>query len=789
MSFYSSVSQLGMNTEGGGIKRAAVTSHISPKIHYKETREVEPQDIGHVCSLYEIEFMGEVVAIALGKARMDKPDVIYCPIYGVGDKGVNVDGGEKDVDKDVDEDNEPKEPIAKCQMGVIEAPATTAVVILGKASLLSKRGSAAAAATVTDYDVPLDVMGDILLYHFVTPEFLRSLHSRPETYHLPTITIRLKDEPHFNPSSTSCTTFNSCNSSNSLANADLKDLKVLKDLNKADAAAAAAEEADDIFDILVKRSEDVLRPSVKQIEESLESGVFRAPPPGFVRPPYLHEETHKVAKQKKQEYTESPRDSWIQKFMRNRDYAIVEVESNGDCFFATVRDAFASIGRITDVAALRSLVAKAATESMLREYIQIYTQFKQHDEQSKTELRELKSEIDNAKTDVKKANALIENYNKKVVVYKHQKKVNAGIMSEFKYMEQIKTLEDFRAFILTPNFWADAEVIALLEKELRFKAIILGEESFIDGSRDSVMQCGGGWSKAERIEPEFYVITTYSGNHYRLVSYLGARIFTFREIPYDIKTLIMHKCMERNAGDYAKIPEFGEWKSRFTNPTHEEMTDEEKTIEDSAKNGEPASYDKTIVFKFYENSPTKPQPGKGNGEEIPANKVLVFKELAVISDWRRMLDDSWVQEGGLFRLENRHWLSVEHYMLGAQFKKGWPDIFAAFSVESKTPISADLKEARKAVAHNKKTGSSFPGFAVKGVAPDIDFQTTTGLDGILRLGRETTERERAVREKFIQNPQLMKVLILTGEAHLMHFIRAHPAKTDEILMRIRSEAR
>jgi CheY-like chemotaxis protein len=580
-----------MTEKNAKTAKTEVASHLSAKIHYKENREIEAQDIGHVCSLYEIELKGVVVAIALGRARMDKGDVMYCPIYGVGDEeGEGEEGEEGEGGQNEEKSMEPKMPIVKVQLGVIEAPASAAVNILGKAALLSKKGVGRRPdMAVTDYDVPLDIMGDILLYEFVNEEFLRSLKSRPETYHLPTFYLTESER------------------NRELEKEEALEKALDKALNKEKAPKKEEGEDDDIFDILAKEEENVLLPSAKKIEESMQNGVFRDVNPGFVRPPYLNEETHKIAKQKKQEYKESPRDSWIQKFMRNSDFAIVDVADNGDCFFDTVVKAFASVGRITDVATLRALVAKNATEAIFREFVTFYTQLKQQEEQSIQEIRGIKKDIDaltKAHAETSAINALIEQYNSKIKIHKKQKEHNREIIAEFKYMETIKSLEDFRAFILTPAFWADAWVIGLLEKELRFKAIIFGEENFEDGSRDSVMQCGG-WSESDKIEPEFYIMTTYSGNHYRLISYMGTRIFTFREIPYDVKTLIMHKCMERNAGDYDKIAEFRDWKGRFTSSSSSSSSAADESIKSiqSVEKGE-ANYDKTIVFKFYESSPS-----------------------------------------------------------------------------------------------------------------------------------------------------------------------------------------
>jgi hypothetical protein len=89
-------------------------------------------------------------------------------------------------------------------------------------------------------------------------------------------------------------------------------------------------------------------------------------------PPLLPEENSKKAKDIREKYHEDKKDLWIQKFMKNPNYDITDNEGGGDCFFATIRDAFSNIAQHTTVQKLRKEIANEATEEIFMGYKEHY---------------------------------------------------------------------------------------------------------------------------------------------------------------------------------------------------------------------------------------------------------------------------------------------------------------------------------------------------------------------------------------------------------------------------------
>jgi hypothetical protein len=261
-------------------------------------------------------------------------------------------------------------------------------------------------------------------------------------------------------------------------------------------------------------------------------------------------------------------------------------------------------------------------------------------------------------------------------------------------------------------------------------------------------------------------MTAHTGNHYKLIAYKDKRILNFTEIPYDVKMLVINKCMERNAGPYALIKDFTDLKNRLGVVITDSAGEDESFDKDI--------YDKDVVFMFYKDSNHKPKPGFGSNEKIPVSQQSVYTKLNAIKDWRKMLDDSW---SAPFTIEGHRFNSIEHYVLGSQYKKGFPDFFLQFALDSNSDISKDVETARAAggktgkhkdIALRNKTIKTDPDYYEVGVNP-----------------RYLQERNSALNAKFSQNLDLKQVLLETHKAKLIHFSRGKEPETDELLMKLR----
>ena len=505
---------------------------------------------------------------------------------------------------------------------------------------------------------------------------------------------------------------------------------------------------------------------------------------GIPLPPLLAEETLKKAINIREKYKPEYAENWIQKFMENNYYSITDNEGGGDCLFATIRDAFSSIAQQTSVNKLRKKLSDEANDIIFMNYKQQYDMYNQNIIEETNKIKELA--IEYTKIRERFNNTLDRNEKKffseeaKKVKEVHDKmigdkKISVQIMREFKFMKGIDTLDKFKKKIRTCEFWAETWAISTLERILNIKFIILSSESYKSEDIKNVLQCGQ--LNDEYLEnkgifyPEFYIIVDYTGSHYKLVGYKKKTILKFQEIPYEIKKLIVDKCLEKNAGTFSLIPDFQKFKASLQKNIIQEGQHDFQELSEAKLRG---MYDDNTIFVFYTKSNDKPLPGKGSGEKIPGDKIKDFSNLATIPQWRKKLDVFWVQS---FTLDNHKWATVEHYYQGSKFKKMHPEFYLSFSLDSGTELS---KNPEMAKAAGSKSGK------LKG---ELLRPVEVSIDPDFFGKRSKQELYNAQYAKFTQNEDFKNLLLATKDAKLTHYNKGSPPEVLDDLMIIRDKIR
>lgn len=476
------------------------------------------------------------------------------------------------------------------------------------------------------------------------------------------------------------------------------------------------------------------------------------------------------------EYTENKSNPWVQEYFKSNNYNLEDNEGGGDCLFAVVRDALKSIDKEISITELRKKLADNVNEELYNNYKEKYDMVLSsiHDTDVKMkQLNKLNNELrdrlkqskerDEQKLIIEQAKHISESYKR----LKGEIKISKEILTEFKMMKKVNSIEDFKKVIKTCEFWADDWAISTLERILNIKLILFSSEAWKEGDNKNVLICGqiiDNIMKEEGLfEPQYYILADYTGNHYKLITYMNHKIFHFPQIPYKIKLLISESCLRGESGAYKIIPQF----KKFNSDLGIIEPDEILVIEDSNN-----LYDKDIVFQYYIKSNSKPLPGKGKGEQIPFGREKEFSKLAEIVDWRKKLDNEYPSE---FELDGHKWYSVEHYINAAKFKETNPEYYLLFSIDSKSKISNDIGLAKAA---GSKTGK------YKG---EVLRSKNIKIDPNFFGGKDEKALEDALYAKFSQNEEMRALLLNSYGAKLQHFQGSAPPKNSDILMLVRNK--
>ena len=690
-----------------------VYSSINGTVFYKEIVDIDPEDMGHEATLYELDMHDKRILVVIGKAKHTyiQRNIVYFPIYLVAKLSV------------------------KSQIGIIEIPKNRVLEL-----------------SDDDGDLDVENLPPPLYFGFANENYIDRNGSDSEQF------LKSREKP-------------------------IEIEPVLEEEEEEE----EEDDSDDVLKVKVKPSN--ISKEIEKANDVLKEGIFNVDS-NIKAPIELIEETEIDAKQYKKDFQSSTRTTWIEKFMKNNHYDIHEVESNGDCFFAVIRDAFKQIGQNTTVAKLRSILSKEATDEVFQEHRTLYNDLDGTIREYERELKEIKNILENVLSkrassvrDDKTALRKILNETAEMKVQykktlKNKQDAQALLSENVDNFASIDTLEKFREYVQTSQFWADSWAISILERVLNIKMVILSQRAYLENDLDSVMMCGEIdpiIQRAGTFRPKYYIMSTFSGDHFKLITYKHKRVFAFHELPYHIKSLVINKCLEKSSGSFYVIQDIRDLKTRMG-------IDEDEGKPDELDDDKTSEYNNKIVFEFHSNSAKTPKPGKGTNEKIPADKRSSFLELGRIPDWRRKLDDSWTESP--FELNKQKWASVEHYYQSSKFKKHNPEFAALFSLESSSEISKDVDLAKSA---GSKSGNA-TGKAKAKVKTDVLLRPKDVLiDPDFYSDRRETERLEAVRSKFTKNPELRQLLLNTKDAKLMVYNRGSPAEPDHILMNVRHE--
>ena len=477
-------------------------------------------------------------------------------------------------------------------------------------------------------------------------------------------------------------------------------------------------------------------------------------------------ETKEIANDIRKSFTsDNERHFWIQEFMKNANYDLVDNEGNGDCFFCVIRDALKYVGIDLSVSTIRNLLAKEVDDTIYMNYKEQYEMYltsiendKKHIKSLNKKYRVLEKETINM-TDKRKKMKNMKELEKIKLQHdklKGEKKISEDLLSDFIFMSDISSIKDFKKYILSNNFWADTWVISTLERILNIKCILMASDSYEQGDKDNVIQCNqlgdDKLIKEGEFRPDYYIIMDYNGNHYKLIRYSRKGIFNFDEIPYDLKNLIIYKCLEGEMGPYNIIPEFKELKKNNMLYKRNYEVDLDNI------------YSSNTVLQLYNKSSDK-LPGKGSGETINESDIAKYSELKKKKNWRRMLSHMWPLE---IEIDGNRFQSVEHFMQANKFKNS-SDLFKQFTLQSNSTLSTHPEKAVLMGAENS---------SIRDSKYKIDPSYETRYNDLM---------SKALYQKFVKNSEFKKLLKETRDSKLMEYRRAKYPRVMDELMKLREE--
>tara|TARA_Y200000002_G_scaffold202579_1_gene167137 strand:- start:205 stop:2532 length:2328 start_codon:yes stop_codon:yes gene_type:complete len=752
-----------------------VVSNINSNVSYPERKTIDEDDKGQDVSMFQINLFDIEVVIALGnvKYNFSSKGVLFCPVYIIVDESDKI-----------------------YQIGVYE---------------ISKKKYDKGKYLDEDGDLDISKLKGPLLYTFVDKSYIKKCMKNE---------ILVEDE--------------SSKTKEGEEDDDEEEDNEDEDEDEEKEKKGKDDDDDDDDGVEDDLNAETDSPTLSnpppvlvdlKIEENVDDDDF-----------FTEGETDKDEKKERKKYKKpadkSDPNSWIQEYLHNNNYSVLDNEGGGDCFFAVIRDAFKNINKSVSVEKLREILTEKTTQEQYQNYKERYTLLK-------NELTDIRRQIPDTKMKTKE---IKKKYNKMVKKAKKEKDVPSQKQqmkdarkerkkydeskqkegqlerdlkeakrnwSDIKWMKGITSLDKLKSKMLTCNFWADSVTTDVLELALNTKFIVISSVNWRAGLPPLI--CGNFVQQEVEekgyFKPKYYVIMEHTGSHYKLIKYNGKGIFRFHEMPYGLKTQIVNRCMKsRGKTLYNYIPKFARLIGQRIEVPEEKQLDElignqknidiedgdnEVEIDDEGPEMTPTPtpedgllFSDDTHFVFYSKSSDK-KPGMGAGEKIAEGDVEKYVPLIKMKNWRRVLSNMYVKtdEAGnvvpLFKLDGKNWASVEHYYHANKFKKNNPDYYNVFSMDSDSVICKDPKMAlgaggktgivRQKDPETKKTKIIFR--RPKEVVMDEDFFNDKNNEKVMEKGQQAKYENE-------DNEMVRNVLLATKDAKLLHYVVSRAKKED-----------
>jgi len=179
-------------------------------------------------------------------------------------------------------------------------------------------------------------------------------------------------------------------------------------------------------------------------------------------------------------------------FNKHPYYHIYDAKGDGNCFFYVAQEALLGIDIRTTVHELRQLVSNEVTENTIAFYKDLY------------------------------------------LVAPDKEKI------WYTFIHKNNTVEKLKIYVLTNYYYADEFAISVIEKTYNVKFIVFSEEFDEKFDKDKLITCKENIN-SDNIK---YILTSYTGNHYRLMTYKRQKILD--TLPLEIIEQYRIDCLSKS---------------------------------------------------------------------------------------------------------------------------------------------------------------------------------------------------------------------------------------------------